>query len=104
MLSLLKQLFGSEENLEIILRNGAIILDVRTKNEYDAGHIQNSRHVPLDGIRQQLPQLKKLNKPIITVCMSGSRSAVAKSLLQNSGIEAYNGGSWITFKNKYGIK
>jgi rhodanese-related sulfurtransferase len=104
MLSLIKQLFGSKTDLGMILKNGAVILDVRTKNEYDAGQIQNSRHIPLDTIRQQLNQLKKLNKPIITVCMSGSRSAIAKNLLQNAGIETYNGGSWITFKNKYGIK
>jgi phage shock protein E len=104
MLSLIKKLFGSKTDIDKILKNGAVILDVRTKNEYNAGHIQRSRHVPLDAIMQQLNQLKKLNAPIITVCRSGSRSAIAKSLLQNAGIEAYNGGSWITFKNKYGIK
>jgi rhodanese-related sulfurtransferase len=35
-----------------------------------------------------------MNKPIITVCRSGSRSGMAKRIIQSAGIEVYNGGPW----------
>lgn len=105
MLGFIKKLFGAPAtDLGQLLSNGAVVLDVRTKNEYDAGHIKGSKHVPLDKIKTQMEQIRKLNKPVITVCRSGSRSAMAKNLLSSAGIEAYNGGSWLTLKNKYAIK
>jgi phage shock protein E len=105
MLNFIKKLFGaSAVDLGQMIANGAVVLDVQTKNEYDAGHIKGSRHVPLDSIKTQAEQIRKLNKPVITVCRSGSRSAIAKKILSNAGIEAYNGGSWISLKNKYTIR
>lgn len=87
-----------------MIANGAVVLDVRTQNEFDAGHIKGAKHIPLDRIKTQLEQIKKLNKPVITVCRSGSRSAMAKSILSSAGIEAYNGGSWLSLRNKYAMK
>lgn len=105
MLDFFKKLLGaSATDLGAVLNKGALVLDVRTKNEFDAGHIQGSRHIPLDMIRTQIEGIRKLNKPVITVCRSGSRSAMAKNILSSAGIEAYNGGSWLTLKNKYAIK
>jgi phage shock protein E len=103
MLSFIKNLF-SPADLTPVISSGAVIIDVRTKNEFDAGHLKLSRNIPLDKINQQLPGLKQLGKPVITVCRSGSRSAMAKNILKGVGIEAYNGGSWETLKKKYGLK
>jgi phage shock protein E len=105
MLGFIKKIFGSSSaDLGHLLANGAVVLDVRTKNEFDAGHIKGSKHIPLDKIQTQMDQIRRLNKPVITVCRSGSRSAMAKKILSNAGIEAYNGGSWLLLKNKYAIK
>lgn len=105
MMGFIKKLFGhSSADLGQLLSKGAVVLDVRTKNEFDAGHIKGARHVPLDKIQIQMEQIRRLNKPVITVCRSGSRSAMAKNLLSNAGIEAYNGGSWLSLKNKYSMK
>lgn len=101
MLSLIKKLFGSTGNLQNALSKDALIVDVRTKKEYQAGHIPGSLNVPLDTITSQLAALKKRGKPVITVCASGTRSAIAKGILKNADVEAYNGGSWLSFKNKY---
>lgn len=105
MLTFIKKLFGSSSaDLGQLITNGAVVLDVRTKNEFDAGHIKGARHIPLDQLSRQMESVRKLNKPVITVCRSGSRSAMAKNLLSNAGIEAYNGGSWLSLKNKYAMK
>jgi rhodanese-related sulfurtransferase len=101
MLALLKKLFGGASvNYKELVSNGAIIVDVRSAGEYKAGHIPGSKNFPLDNIRTKVAELKKLNKPVITVCRSGARSGMAKGILKSSGIEVYNGGPWTSLKNK----
>lgn len=101
MVDFLKNLFGGASiNYKELVRNGAIIVDVRSQNEYKAGHIPGSKNYPLDNIRTKVADLKKMNKPVITVCRSGTRSGVAKGILTSSGIEVYNGGPWTSLKNK----
>jgi rhodanese-related sulfurtransferase len=105
MLNFIKKLFGAPAtDLGQLLSNGAVVLDVRTKAEYDAGHIKGSKHVPLDKLPAQVEGIRKLNKPVITVCRSGSRSAMAKNILDRAGIEVYNGGGWLSLKHKYSMK
>lgn len=101
MLGFLKKIFGGGSvNYKELVRNGAIIADVRSEGEFKAGHIPGSKNFPLDNIRANVAELKKLNKPVITVCRSGARSDMAKRILRSEGIDAYNGGPWTSFKNK----
>jgi rhodanese-related sulfurtransferase len=82
-------------------KNGAIIIDVRTKGEFSGGSIKGSINIPLDTINQNLKQLKDKNQTIITCCASGMRSATAKSILKNLGYtQVYNGGGWYSLNNK----
>ena len=63
-----------------------------------SGHLKNSINLPLQTLTQHLSKIKK-NKPIITVCASGMRSASAKSILLNAEFEeVHNGGSWVNLK------
>lgn len=95
MLSFLKGWFVRDNSkIEAALQNGAVILDVRSSSEYNQGHIQNSKNIPLNDISSKIELIKKWNKPVITVCQSGVRSAIAKSILASAGIEAHNGGAW----------
>lgn len=101
MLAFLKKLFGGTPvNYKELISKGAIIADVRSANEYKDGHIPGSKNFPLDSIRRKVAELKKLNKPVITVCRSGARSNMAKSILKSAGIEVYNGGPWTSLKSK----
>lgn len=101
MLAFFKKLLGgSSVNYKELMNQGALIIDVRSAGEYKAGHIQDSRNYPLDSIRTRMAELKKLNKPVITVCRSGARSGMAKSILKSAGIEVYNGGPWTSLKSK----
>ena len=100
MLTFLKKLFKPSADVAKIVKEGALIVDVRSRGEYQAGHIYGSKNIPLDIIKKEVPGLKKLNKPVITVCRSGNRSAVAKSILSSAGIEVYNGGAWTSLKRQ----
>lgn len=99
MFSLIKKLFGSKTapDFKALLTNGAIVVDVRSPEEYKQGHIKGSLNYPLNVIQQQVLTLKKKRVPVITVCRSGARSAVGKRILAHAGIEAYNGGAWNQF-------
>jgi rhodanese-related sulfurtransferase len=94
MFSFLKKLFGPGTDFKALKENGAIIIDVRTPQEFDHGHIQGSKNIPLDKIQREIKTIKNYNKPIITVCKSGARSGMAKSILKAAGVEVYNGGPW----------
>jgi rhodanese-related sulfurtransferase len=101
MLGFFKKIFGgSSVNLKELVSNGAVIIDVRSPNEYKTGHIQGSKNYPLDILSSKLNELQKPGKPIITVCRSGTRSRMAKGILKSAGIEVYDGGAWISLKNK----
>lgn len=102
MINAIKNLFGlgSKVDYADLVKQGAIILDVRSKSEYQGGHIKGSINIPLDTLSNNLRTLKK-DKPIITCCASGMRSASAKSILKSNGFtEVHNGGGWSSLQNK----
>ena len=83
-----------------LVKDGAQIIDVRTKSEYKSGHIKGSRNIPLNELSSRLDNIKK-DKPVITCCASGMRSASAKSILKSKGYtEVYNGGGWSGLQRK----
>jgi len=103
MINTLKKLFGfgPSVNYSELVKNGATILDVRSRGEYAGGHIKGSINISVDTLRGNLVQLKDKNKPIITCCASGMRSASAKSILLSNGYtQVYNGGGWGSLQNK----
>ena len=101
MITKLKNLlFGPSVDYKQLLANGAIILDVRTPGEFGGGNIKGSKNVPLDTLSTYMNKLDK-KTPIITCCASGMRSGSAKNLLKSKGFtQVYNGGSWMTLRNK----
>jgi len=102
MLNTIKNLlgFGPKVDYAQLLKDGAIILDVRSKGEYQSGHIKGSINISVDSLSNNLSKLKK-DKPIITCCSSGMRSASAKSILKSNGFtEVHNGGGWSSLQNK----
>ena len=102
MFTLLKNLFSSGQAPDYteLKKKGAQIIDVRTAGEYRTGHIRGSVNIPLDTLQRNLAKLKK-DKPVITCCASGMRSASAKSILKSNGfLEVYNGGGWMSLENK----
>lgn len=102
MLQAIKNLFGLGPKVDFseLIKNGAVIIDVRSKGEYQGGHIKGSQNIPLDTLSANIAKLKK-DKAIITCCASGMRSASAKGILKSKGFtEVYNGGGWMSLQNK----
>ena len=82
------------ENINEFIAKGAIIIDVRTNEEFASGNIKGSKNIPLQSIGNAINEIKKLNQPVIVCCRSGMRSAQAASLLKAQGVEVMNGGGW----------
>jgi rhodanese-related sulfurtransferase len=83
-----------------LVKQGAVILDVRSKVEFQGGHIKGSINISVDSLNSNINKLKK-DKPIITCCASGMRSANAKNILKSNGFtEVHNGGGWSSLQNK----
>jgi rhodanese-related sulfurtransferase len=82
------------------MQNGAQIIDVRSPQEYSGGHIKGSVNIPLNELQGKMNKIKK-DKPVITCCASGMRSSSAKGMLKSNGYtEVYNGGGWMSLRNK----
>ncbi len=77
----------SIEELERLVENGAAVIDVREKDERDEGYIPGSRNVPYRLMRSCCPDLPD-DRPVITICTSGPRAAIAASILRAKGVDA----------------
>ena len=74
-------------NMAIALQNkGALILDVRTAEEFAGGHIIDAKNIPLEKIAEQVDTLKKWReKPVVVCCETGTHSAQAAKTLKALG-------------------
>lgn len=95
MLSLFKNLFKSNSvDLAQLIKEDAVIIDVRSKSEFASGHVKGSINIPLEQIAASAEKLKS-HKHVITCCRSGNRSGMAKRTLESKGLKnVTNGGSW----------
>lgn len=83
-----------DDGLDKLIKNGAIILDVRTEKEFETGHIEGSLNISLGTIRERYIELDP-EKTYITVCSHGLRSVKVESILKEKGFKkVYNGGAW----------
>ena len=94
MFNFIKKLFGPGVDFKALAAAGALIIDVRTPEEFKQGHLKGSVNIPLQIIAGKIPEIQKKNKVVIAICRTGSRSGMATGMMKRAGIEAYNGGSW----------
>lgn len=83
---------GNRKKIEAFLNRGAVIIDVRTEQEWNEGHLPNAIHIPLNDLKDHIEEIEVIKKPVIAYCKSGGRSARATKLLKFYKIEAVNGG------------
>lgn len=85
---LVKQWHWDEE--PSLARDGSItLLDVRTSAEYERGHIDGFRNIPVDELRERLGELDR-DKPLYVICQSGLRSYIACRILAQEGFDCRN--------------
>ena len=83
-----------EENLEEFIKTGVTIIDVRSKQEYDEGHIDGAILIPEYEIKERIEEIvKNKEEKILVYCSSGTRSKIAQKELIKKG-----------YKNVYNLK
>ena len=94
----------NNEELENIIKNNknALILDVRTIEEFRGGHIPKEKNIPVQELKSQLNNLDNYkDNDIIVYCASGMRSSSSANILANNGFnKVYNLGGIGNYKGK----
>lgn len=98
----LGRLFGKKETIEDGVKlcrslSGAVLIDVRTHEEYVRGHIPGSRNFPLDGLQEMRLDKKT---PVFVYCQSGARSRMACLALKQAGYEVTDIGGISGYKGE----
>ena len=71
-------------------RDGSVtLLDTRTVGEYNRGHIEGFKNIPVDELRERIGEIES-GKPVYVICQSGLRSYIATRILEGYGFVAYN--------------
>jgi rhodanese-related sulfurtransferase len=70
-----------------LINKGALVIDVRKPEEFQAGHIVNARNVPVERVQQGDEVAKKKDKILLAVCADGSSSGRAAGQLRKAGYE-----------------
>jgi phage shock protein E len=84
-----------KENLPNYLKEGAVILDVRTREEFRSGNAKGSINIPLQELQGNLEKLET-GKTILVCCHSGNRSGTAAGFLKSKGFKnVVNAGPWV---------
>lgn len=72
-----------------LIASGALLLDVREADEWEAGHAPDATHIPMSELGQRLPELPH-DRPILAVCHVGARSAWVTDALSGRGYDIRN--------------
>lgn len=81
-----------------LIAAGAVVLDVRTADEFAEGHLPQATNIPVDTVAQRVAEVDKLvggdkAHPVVVYCAAGSRAAKAKQTLDAAGYShVVNGG------------
>ena len=103
-MSLLSSLFRSGPDPKALVKDGAVVVDVRNPDEWNEGHLEQSTSVPLPELGARLKEIEKLvggdkSKVVVVVCRSGGRAEVAKTILRQNGFQnVHNAGAWTSLR------
>ena len=75
----------SVEEAQRLVREGATLVDVRTRSEFAAGHIEGAVNIPVQELDGRAGELGAREKPLVLYCRSGARSSRAASRLKEQG-------------------
>ena len=93
--------FGPSINYAQLVSMGAVILDVRTTDEFELGHIAGAINIPVEILRDHMDRLTNKQGTIIACCTDGSKSWYAKNLLDATGYRhVYDAGSWVKLQHR----
>ncbi len=88
--------FVSAEKARQFLREGALVVDVRSPGEFNAGHVPGAMNLPLGSLANEAPsRIADKDKILLLHCLSGTRSGIARAQLRRLGYTSvFNLGSY----------
>ncbi len=96
ILSALNSTFGASASRNVngtraraLVAQGAQLVDVRSPEEYEFGHIDGAANIPVDTLGRRMGEIKK-DRPVVLYCRSGARSSFAATQLIKAGYEVYD--------------
>ena len=79
---------SAQELVNLVNRDGAVVIDVRDANEYSQGHIVDALNVPHAALAGRVGELRKYKeKPIVLACKMGQHSGAAGTVLRKAGFQ-----------------
>ena len=78
---------GSKHNGRELVANGALLLDVRTPEEFRDRHLEGAVNIPVQELATRISELGAKGSPVVIYCRSGARSASAATLMKSAGYE-----------------
>lgn len=87
-----------------MIASGALVIDVRRRDEWDSGHLAMAKHLPVDELGGRIADVEKWaggdkSKPIVVYCAMGGRAGRAQAALRNAGFtQVVNGGGYASLK------
>ena len=70
-----------------LIEQGALLLDVRTRDEFHEGHVARAVNIPVQELAHRLGEVGPKTRPVVVYCRSGGRSAAAAQLLTQAGYQ-----------------
>jgi len=79
---------SAQQVVNLVNNEGAVVVDIRDKAEFDAGHIVGSINIPYANLEARADELKKhADKPLVVACKMGQQSGAAGTALRKAGFE-----------------
>jgi phage shock protein E len=83
---LLAPALAQEQEILTVLKDGAVLIDVRTPEEFRDGHVERALNIPYDEIHRRIESLRlDKTRPIVLYCRTGRRSGIALGTLREAG-------------------
>jgi rhodanese-related sulfurtransferase len=79
----------TEQAAEALAEGSAQVIDVREQHEWDAGHIEGARHIPLGSLQGEAGSIDR-DAPVLFQCKTGGRSTMAAQAFRAAGFRAFN--------------
>jgi rhodanese-related sulfurtransferase len=77
-----------QELVDLVNRKDAVVVDLRERREYEAGHIVDALHVPHHALESRMDELEPYkDRPVILACRMGQNAGAAGAVLRKAGFE-----------------
>lgn len=73
-----------------LVANGALLLDVRTPEEFREHHVEGAVNIPVQELASRMREVGSHERPVVVYCRSGGRSASAAALLKRAGYQVHD--------------